>query len=156
MKIRQVHPGRYLLCRVVAQPTPTISIDLLVLDPAGTAIQLFLYNLPFLPLSLGPPTVQDVDTTFPVGTILAIREPWCKMPLGGSSTPMLRVDSPSDVVFVQEGDKLFEGVKWKEVYTGFWKVPTMRRQSLEDWKVLGNKVSSLRRLDLLCCSNEPI
>lgn len=57
-------------------------------------------------------------------------------------TALLRVDSPSDLVFIKEGDPILEGVVWKETYgSQIWKAPSMPKRSVQQWKDLGNKVS---------------
>lgn len=52
-------------------------------------------------------TGGGLDTIFPLGSIVAIREPY----LDGSSS--IRIESPSDFVFLSDKDAATKGVQWK-------------------------------------------
>ena len=80
----------------------------MVEDPEGDVQLLCLYNIPSM-LNAG---LAEVDAIFPVGTILAIREPYLKNSLQ-SNNSHVRVDSPSDVVFLYPGDRIIEHIPWK-------------------------------------------
>lgn len=66
-----------------------------------------LYNLDCKGIGTGP----DLEEWLPLGTLLAIREPTFKMNMAGSN-PIVRVDSPTDVVFLRPDDPLVAHVKW--------------------------------------------
>ena len=85
-----------------------------VVDSNGDATLLALYNYPLYPLSLRTPALADVDEAFAVGTILIILESWAKQALSGSQT-VVRVDSPTDLKVVNDGDPTLDGVRWKEI-----------------------------------------
>ena len=132
------HEGRYFLCRVLCPPTKRVAIEVGLISPCGRVIQGCFYNYPIKPLSLPPPTLADLDCFFSEGTFLAIKEPWVKMSCGdGDSVPILRVDSPTDIVFIQSDNKILENVVWKGPVWGTTAEP---RRTVEDWKQLGNKV----------------
>lgn len=139
MHVRKVHLGHYLLCRVEGAPNKTVGISMPVSSPSGAIIQLSVYNHPILPASLGQPTDSDVDAAFPVGGILAIKEPYVKMAATGDS-PLLRVDSPSDLMFVPRNHRMLKGVQWS---TSLNFHDATGNRTPEQWKNLGNKVRSL-------------
>ncbi|KAL7413680.1 hypothetical protein BDY24DRAFT_441464 [Mrakia frigida] len=117
LQTRQVCRGSFILLRTVVLPvsTSSASFDLAVVDPEGNAVRLSLFYFPILPFSLGPPRLDSLDVLFPVGTILAVKEPAPRMPFDGK-VPYIRVDSHTDVVFV-EGEAVgavLNGVVWKE------------------------------------------
>lgn len=53
----------------------------------------------------------DLDELLPLGTLFAIREPTFKNAADGSSC-LVRVDSPTDLVFLESNDPLLANVKW--------------------------------------------
>lgn len=66
-----------------------------------------MYNLDCKGVTPGP----DLEEWLPLGTLFAIREPTFKTNMDGTSS-MVRVDSPTDVVFLQPNDPLLANVKW--------------------------------------------
>ncbi|KAI9339374.1 hypothetical protein BDR26DRAFT_803228, partial [Obelidium mucronatum] len=79
------------------------------------------------------------DTIFPVNTILAIKEPYVKLASEGGCNPLLRVDSPTDIVFLSSDDPVLKHVVWK--WQGsFWKSPMEEIKSVDSWKAVGNKL----------------
>jgi len=80
--------------------------------------------------------LEEVDAVFPVGTILAIREPYLKNSLQ-SDNSFVRVDSPSDVIFLYPGDSIVEHITWKfgRHVPG---APTLPL-TVSSWKDVGNK-----------------
>jgi hypothetical protein len=133
--------GRYLLGRIATLPVRVVGVTMAIVSPAGCVMQLAVYNFPILPVSCGPATQSDVDAAFPLHAIVAIKEPQLKMAATGTS-PLLRVDSPSDIMFLPLGHRLLEGVTWRDVYPkpGTWTPPTRHILDIDGWKVLGNKV----------------
>ncbi|KII85226.1 hypothetical protein PLICRDRAFT_178965 [Plicaturopsis crispa FD-325 SS-3] len=109
MLVRKVHKGRFLLCRSITTCTRLVGVQMLVEDPEGRVRDLAIYNFPTLGMGSSP---EDVAAIFPLGTILAIREPTLKMPSQGYR-PIIRVDSPSDVIFIEPHSKLALGTTWK-------------------------------------------
>ncbi|KAG8931579.1 hypothetical protein FRC02_002507 [Tulasnella sp. 418] len=59
-----------------------------------------------------------------------------KIPSSGGN-PMIRVDSPSDIVFVSDGDPILDGIRWQSGST----LPKVQRRptTLEKWKALGDQ-----------------
>lgn len=130
------------MVRIASPVVRMSSLSWPVVDSNGDATLLALYNYLLYTLSLRTPALADVDEAFAVGTILIILEPWAKQALSGSQT-VVRVDSPTDLKVVKEGDPILDGVRWKEIRgRGLWKVPEERRRTLEELKTRGNKVSS--------------
>ncbi len=96
-----------------------------------------LYNHPLL---LEVAWSEVVRVIVPIGTILAIREP---MYVGGafsgpSEMPFIKVDSPSDVVFVDVGHPILHNISWKRKLDVF---PHLSRPPVtgEAWKAFGAK-----------------
>jgi tetratricopeptide (TPR) repeat protein len=75
-----------------------------------------------------------LDTLFPLFTILAIREPLIENSLVGDHS-QIRVDSPSDIIFLEQEDPLLQNVTW---YSGERQCAILSR-SAEEWKEIGQK-----------------
>lgn len=107
-----------------------VCISLGVEDPAGWSQLLSVYNFPGT-YDAGP---QELDTMFPLGTILAVREPTAKMALTGDNSH-IRVDSPSDIIFLAPDDPILSKVAWSSVVNPS-RIITL---SPADWKVIGDR-----------------
>uniref|UniRef100_A0A914Z682 SET domain-containing protein n=1 Tax=Panagrolaimus superbus TaxID=310955 RepID=A0A914Z682_9BILA len=103
MKVPMVHSGGYLVCQIVAKPfsivgvippTPVIGIHTLIKDLNGDVEEATLFNLGY--------NVDEIDF-LPFGTILIIKEP-CLQYASQNKAASLRVDSPSDIIFVDPTD----------------------------------------------------
>uniref|UniRef100_A0A914Z667 SET domain-containing protein n=1 Tax=Panagrolaimus superbus TaxID=310955 RepID=A0A914Z667_9BILA len=103
MKVPMIHEGKYLVCQVkgkpysvigLATPSPYFGVHTLIEDLNGDIEELAMYNFRH--------KVDDVNW-LPLGTILIIKEPWLRYG-SQSKTASLRVDSPSDVIFVDPID----------------------------------------------------
>ena len=79
-----------------------IATDLAVEDSKGVVAHVSVRNYPF---TLNA-SVSEIDAIFPVGTILVIREP-TYMLSATFALPMICVDSPSDIVFVDDNPNCF-------------------------------------------------
>ncbi|KIO27491.1 hypothetical protein M407DRAFT_73166 [Tulasnella calospora MUT 4182] len=131
MHIRKTHQGKYLLCRIATFPLRVFSIHIPIEDVYGDVCLLELYNYPG---TIGASS-ELVEALFPVGSILAIREPTLKSAARGGD-PILRVDCPSNVIWLEPDDKKLVGVKWK---TGDHVPNSPRMPSTEEgWKKQGN------------------
>ncbi|TDL25391.1 hypothetical protein BD410DRAFT_766014 [Rickenella mellea] len=108
MWVRKRHEGYFLLCRVITQPFRNVAIGFGVEDVEGNAAAVYVYNFPTLTYA----TSADMDAIFSMGTMLAIREPTYKLSAWGSD-PMLRVDSPSDLVFLGSDNSIIHGQSWE-------------------------------------------
>ncbi|KAF5333008.1 hypothetical protein D9758_015171 [Tetrapyrgos nigripes] len=94
---------QYLLCRVVTPTIRMVGSLVVVEDPAGAVTDLATYNFP----ATGPGTSQaTLDVVFPIGTIMAVREPLLKLAgaQGGSAL------SPDDLKEVE--NKYFRRGEW--------------------------------------------
>lgn len=107
-----------------------VALELSIEDPNGDVVLLTVYNFPGLFLA----TTKVLDAHFPIGTVMAIREPWMKVPNTSSiSGAMIRVDSPSDIAILEPSNPILEGVKWRTT-------PTVYRHpftSAGQWKEQG-------------------
>ena len=77
-------------------------------DPQGNPARLSIYNYP----TLFDATTDDLDALFPLGSVLLIREPTYKLALT-TKTATMRVDSPSDVIFLDKDDPILNEVQWR-------------------------------------------
>uniref|UniRef100_A0A914PSW9 Uncharacterized protein n=1 Tax=Panagrolaimus davidi TaxID=227884 RepID=A0A914PSW9_9BILA len=97
MKVPKVHGGRYLMGQVVGMPFAIVGVNVLIQDLNGDVEELAIYNFRY--------KLDKLDWINP-GTILLIKEPWLRYG-SQSKTPSLRIDSPSDVIFVDPTDLEF-------------------------------------------------
>jgi len=78
-----VRGGKFFLCRTLILPIKMTSVMTIVDDPEGIhALRLALYNC--------------TENTIPVGTILAIKNPWLKPCLDGGL--IVRVENKNDII----------------------------------------------------------
>lgn len=89
-----------------------------------------MFNYPGTHLAPG----SVLDTIFPKGVLLVIRQPTVVFSPHLQKTT-IRVDSPSDIVFVRSTDKILIGVTWKSPLHACG--PQFR--SAEQWKKLGKE-----------------
>lgn len=98
-------------------------------DPAGDAFMLSIYNA----IAVGSCYVgNELDLLYPIGSILAIREPNLKVPMMGGNG-IIRVETPSDVHFLSNSDPLVANVRWNRP------APVSPFSKNCDFKVEGNK-----------------
>ncbi|CCL98574.1 uncharacterized protein FIBRA_00575 [Fibroporia radiculosa] len=131
MLVRNVHKGRYLLCRTIAPFARMSAIQTVIEDPEGIAGVLSIYNFP----TAFHCSTKHLDSLFPIGSIFAIREPTFKMPAQGTD-PIVRVDSPTDIQLIGAHSTILHDVSWR---TGSRvpRSPTMT-DTVEGWKSKGN------------------
>jgi hypothetical protein len=117
------------------EPLPTVrrvALQLKVEDPNGDVILVSLYNFPGLFLA----DLKVLNAHFPIGTVMAIREPWMKMSAASSHpSAFIRVDSPSDIVILEPSHPTLHAIRWKTL-------PVVYRHTLVtalQWKDLGTK-----------------
>jgi len=87
-----------------------------------------VYNFPGLFLA----EAKTLEAYFAVGTVMAIREPRMRF---SSSNGFIRIDSPSDIIFLEPSNPILADVKWNTspyVYKDQFTTP-------EQWKGVGNK-----------------
>lgn len=108
-----------------------VAVQTLVEDIDGRVHDLSIYNFP----STLECNLKHVDTLFPLGAVLVIREPTFKAPLQGIR-PIIRVDSPTDITFVVPDNPLLRDVTWKTGAT----VPRSPAEpaTLDAWRQRGN------------------
>lgn len=82
-------------------------VALAVEDPHGNTTQVNVYHYLFtLDASM-----DETDVIFPLGAALAIREPNYRHPMEGG-IPVIRIDSPSDLVFLDRQSEFVNDVSW--------------------------------------------
>src|SRR5882762_3055655 len=110
-----------------------VAVELSIEDPNGDVVLLTLYNFPGLFLA----SAKALQAHFPVGVVMAIREPWMKLPIVSRlQNAIIRVDSPSDIIILEPSNVVARAVKWKTTPTIYRHVFT----SAEQWKVQGNQL----------------
>lgn len=62
-------------------------------------------------------TQKELDVLFPIGTVLIVKEPTYKRAAVGSNS-LIRIDSPTDVLFPAPSDPLIRDLKWKVPLSG--------------------------------------
>uniref|UniRef100_A0A915D4V8 Uncharacterized protein n=1 Tax=Ditylenchus dipsaci TaxID=166011 RepID=A0A915D4V8_9BILA len=96
MKVSVVHKGCYLLCRTITEAFVTVATCSLIEDLREDVERIFLYNF----------RCDLTDSKWlPEGTIMAIKEPFLEFATSDKGQVMLRVDSPSDIVFIDKNDE---------------------------------------------------
>ncbi|KZT71484.1 hypothetical protein DAEQUDRAFT_749855 [Daedalea quercina L-15889] len=108
MLMRKTHLGSYLLCRSIAPCTKVVAIQTVVEDVNGDVRTLSIYNFPTAYEAL----LDYVDLLFPIGVTMAILEPTYKAATQGPNA-IIRVDSPTDIVFLDPRDEVLHGARWK-------------------------------------------
>lgn len=83
------------------------SVQTVVEDIEGAAYDLSIYNYP----TTFDATLQDSDRLFPQDAVLLIREP-VFMPSQQGSNPLVRVDSPSDIVVLAQHSAMLPEVSF--------------------------------------------
>ncbi|OBZ76732.1 Tetratricopeptide repeat protein 12 [Grifola frondosa] len=130
MSIRKTHIGRFLLCRIITPCVRLVAISTVVEDTDGLVQNLSMYNFP---TTIGC-SLDHLDKLFPIGTVIAIREPTLKAPLSGPR-PLVRVDSPTDIVFIEPRDPILRDITWR---TRLQTVSLAIPDSVEGWKERGD------------------
>jgi tetratricopeptide (TPR) repeat protein len=105
MMEEKVYNGFFILVQSICDPTMLISTALIVEDSTGSSEKLFIYNLFKL-----VQTNQQLVSIFPKGIKMIIKEPYYKVGMDG--VPMIRVDSPTDIIFLSNNDILLKEVKF--------------------------------------------
>ncbi|CDZ97461.1 Tetratricopeptide-like helical [Phaffia rhodozyma] len=121
MMWHKIHYGRYLLVRIVSRPTRITSIRFIGQDPSGRAELIELQTAVDMLVETGP----ELDALYPMGSLLAIREPHYVRCLDEDTindshrkrikltkVSRIRVESPSDVVWLGADDQLVSELTW--------------------------------------------
>ncbi|KDQ17836.1 hypothetical protein BOTBODRAFT_29148 [Botryobasidium botryosum FD-172 SS1] len=130
MQAYRLHTGRCLVCRVVSQPSRkgdkiTVGVE----DGPGSILMI---NIRFPALSEAPTMV--LDTIFPLGTLLAIREPIVELTGPPSPNPFILVNSLSDIVFLEPTDPVLLHTTWEHPAPS----NPFAGQTATDWQTRGN------------------
>lgn len=90
--INQPMDGKFLLCRSICPPFKMIAVGTVVDDPDGElCVRLSMYNF-----IKDTSSRSSIESHLPVGSILAIKNPWFKTTADGGIS--VRCDNPTDVV----------------------------------------------------------
>ena len=108
-----------------------ITLHSLVDDPSGDSIAVGVYHFVTNPSLSG----TSLDSQLPIGTKIAIREPYVKISGGGGGQPFVRVDSPTDIVVLEDDDSHCKAITWR--HDGGLR-RNQATKSAEDYKALGN------------------
>ena len=97
--VDNTHTGRILRGRVIVPVLVMSSAMTLLEDETGAVVKVSVYNA--LPPGLeGPPKLAAAKAYLKEGTLLAVLDPYYKTAMDGSR--IIRVDDPSDIVFVDD------------------------------------------------------
>uniref|UniRef100_A0A915D845 Uncharacterized protein n=3 Tax=Ditylenchus dipsaci TaxID=166011 RepID=A0A915D845_9BILA len=124
MKVPMVHTGKYLACRIISEAYILVATAFLIEDLNGEVEIVSLYNFQ---LNIG-----NSCSWLPPGTIMFIKEPYLKFGSIGRDL-IIRVDSPSDVVFVDESDQ--QRLQWANALQ--WYNP--QKLSVDQLRARGNQ-----------------
>lgn len=104
--------GKFLLCRSICPPSIMTALATVADDPAGIlAVRIALYNFVRNPKHQFP---KDVYQYLPVGSILAIMNPWFKRTADGGLS--VRCDNPAEVVsLLNENVETKFDLNWKNL-----------------------------------------
>ena len=104
MMIPKLHLGFYLVCRTISKGKTIVGTMVLVEDQNGDIEELSLYNF--------RRSNESTENFLPTGTVMIIKEPYMKFGSLGKNT-CIRVDSPSDVIFLDETDDFLRTFGWR-------------------------------------------
>jgi len=108
-----------------------VAVELSIEDPDGDVVLLTLYNFPGLFFS----NHEVLEAHFPIGTVIAIREPWMKFASASSlQDVIIRVDSPSDIVILEPSNPIIQGIR----RTTTPKIYHHKFTTAAEWKGQGN------------------
>jgi tetratricopeptide (TPR) repeat protein len=102
-----------------------VAVTFGVEDTNGWTQTISIYNFP----GTQNANTRELDTIFPLFTVLAIREPLARMGLASDHTN-IRINSPSDLVFLKPQDPSLSNAKWE---SGRRQFPIMARTT-QEWK----------------------
>ncbi|KDQ17840.1 hypothetical protein BOTBODRAFT_29154 [Botryobasidium botryosum FD-172 SS1] len=130
MMTYSLHTGRCLICRVASQPSRKgDKITFGVEDCTGSVL---MTRIRF-PALLDAPTMV-LDTIFPLGASLAIREPTVELTGPPSPNPFILVNSHSDIVFLEPTDPVLLHITWEHPAPS----NPFAGQTATDWQTRGN------------------
>ncbi|KAH9833708.1 uncharacterized protein C8Q71DRAFT_859984 [Rhodofomes roseus] len=133
MMMRQVTFGRALTCRIIAPCSSLYSVQTVVEDQQGTAYDLSFYNYP----TTFEASPQYMDILFPKGAVLLIRDP-VLMPSQQNTNPLIRVDSPTDLVVFAPYTQMLPDVHFATEAPTSPSEPLETMQTEDYWRVKGN------------------
>ncbi|CAG8575219.1 9439_t:CDS:1 [Ambispora leptoticha] len=140
LQINKVHTGKFLLCRVITKCAKSTALAMVIEDLEGEAERLALHN--YIPVNKIPPgglSVEQASRFLPIGTILAIQNPYYKISQDGQTS--LRSDNPNEIVIIKSNDKLLTQFRWKTNielprHSG---IETSKILSADDFRIRGNE-----------------
>ncbi|CAG8464009.1 8454_t:CDS:2 [Ambispora gerdemannii] len=144
LEINTFHENKFLLCRVITKCAKSTALSTVIEDPEGDAERISLYNwfpkttIPISGLTL---TVDQVSQLLPIGTIIAVQNPYYK--IGEDGFSLIRTDYPDQINIVNSTDSLLNGIKWKpdkeEAAKNNDKSSTNKKMTADDYRLHGNK-----------------
>ncbi|THV03035.1 SET domain-containing protein [Dendrothele bispora CBS 962.96] len=134
MLLHKVHKGKFLLCRVVTPMVKMVGVHTVIEDSSGSVLEISIYNFPSTGLGF---SCESANALFPVGTIVAIREPTLKLGNRGGQ-PLIRVDSISDIIFLDQTDPAYSEDRWSFTLPASLSAQSSITCTVEDFKKTGN------------------
>ncbi|TFY52583.1 hypothetical protein EVJ58_g9932 [Rhodofomes roseus] len=114
-------------------PASLYSVQTVVEDQQGTAYDLSFYNYP----TTFEASPQYMDILFPKGAVLLIRDP-VLMPSQQNTNPLIRVDSPTDLVVFAPYTQMLPDVHFATEAPTSPSEPLETMQTEDYWRVKGN------------------
>lgn len=105
LQLNEIHRGRYILLQTVEPSFKLTAFRSIVKDTSNEIERIALYNF-----TSSDSFHHDASYALPVSTTLAVKEPYYKLAQDGY--PLIRVDSPSDVVFLTNNDPVVIQAGW--------------------------------------------
>jgi len=121
MKVPKRYEGDYLLVKVISELNHYVGVSFIVSDQNSNCIPVSLSH--FLPQNHLDSMDDDTDLSklLPVGTVVAIREPFISLnhytragPSVSKQIIGVRVDSPDDLVILS-GESFYDELGWKDI-----------------------------------------
>ncbi|KAH9937991.1 uncharacterized protein B0H18DRAFT_965005 [Fomitopsis serialis] len=134
MFLRRPATGRSLRCRIIAPCTSFYAMQTVVEDEEGNAFDFSFYNYP----TTFDASPQDIDLLFPKGTVLLVREPVI-MPSQQSDKPLVRVESPTDIVPLAPYRQMLPGTRFETTTYTSLPEPLETLQTDDYWRLQGNE-----------------
>jgi tetratricopeptide (TPR) repeat protein len=129
MSVNKIHKGKYLLCKVIEEPYYITAMLTIIQDQNDEIENLSSYNF-------SQNNQLEPNILLPKNSILIIKEPYLKSMLQMPDNYHIRVDSPTDLIILNETD-------YSEVYDKFninkWRIKLDDYLSFDKLNQIGNK-----------------
>ncbi|CAG8548771.1 9289_t:CDS:1 [Ambispora leptoticha] len=140
LEINTFHENRFLLCRVITKCAKSVALSTVIEDPEGDAERISMYNwLPKNTIPASGLSVDQVSKLLPIGTIIAVQNPYYK--IGEDGFSLIRSDYPDQITIVNPNDSLLSEIEWEsdKEEASKNKSKTNKNKTADDYRLYGNK-----------------